>query len=180
MGWSYGTFVTQYATYMNQDRVIKNIVIGGNPVGKNEIPLEPLFLELAVKPLYDFEDWLALFFEPKSEKSRVAAKASTDRILLHLDQSKVPSTQEIIGRFVVGNQNAADDTLNVREGYKTLKVPVLAISGDHDISLAVENWFPLLKNAPTLQQYILPDAGHAPHYQSPELIVGYIQNFLKY
>lgn len=178
LGWSYGTFVTQYATWLAQDRILSNTVIGGNPIGKNEVPLEPLFLELAPKPAYDFEDWVTLFFEPTSEKSRSAAKASTDRIHERLDWSKVPSTEELIGRYIAGIASATEDALNVRDGYKTLQVPVFAISGDHDISLAVENWFPLLKNAPTLQHFILNDAGHAPHYQSPELIVGYIHNFL--
>ncbi|MFC7523472.1 alpha/beta fold hydrolase [Parapedobacter sp. GCM10030251] len=177
LGWSYGTFVTQYATWLVQDRVLSNTVIGGNPVGKNEVPLEPLFLELALKPNYEFEDWVSIFFEPASVKSRAAAKASTDRIYQRLDWSKVPSTQEQIERYIAGMQSAAEDSLSVREGYKTLEVPTFAISGDHDISLAVENWFPLLKNAPSLQHFILHGAGHAPHYQSPELIVGYIQNF---
>lgn len=178
LGWSYGTLVTQYVTFLNQDRVLHNIVIGGNPPGKNDVPLDPLFLELAPKPTYDLEDWLTLFFEPKSEKSRAAGIASTERILQRLDQSKVPTSQEIIGRFIAGIQSAAEDKLKVRDGYKTLNVPTFAISGDHDISLAVENWFPLLQNAPALQHFILNDAGHAPHYQDPKLIAGYIQTFL--
>jgi pimeloyl-ACP methyl ester carboxylesterase len=59
-----------------------------------------------------------------------------------------------------------------------LQTPVLVISGDNDISFAVENWFPLLKKAPTLQHIIFHAAGHAPHYQYPELTTTYINTFI--
>ena len=55
---------------------------------------------------------------------------------------------------------------------------MLVISGDNDISFAVENWFPLLQNAPTLQYIIFPNTGHAAHFQYPELTTGYIKTFL--
>lgn len=177
-GWSYGGLIAQYATFLYPDRVIGTIAIGTNPMGKNEAPLSPLFLEKAVQPDYDFEDIVTLFFEPTSEKSRAAAQASLGRIVQRLDQTKVPTAIEVLHRYFAPTEQLAQDVDNFRAAYKTLQTPVLAVSGDNDISFAVENWFPLLKNAPTLQHIIMPNTGHAPHFQYPELTVAYINTFI--
>lgn len=178
MGWSYGGWVAQYATFMNTDRVLKTVLLGTNPMGKNEVPFEPAFLERALKPVNDFEDAVVLFFEPKSEASRAAAGASMGRIMERVDWSKVPATQEVFQRYFASNNAIAEDKDNFRAAFSTLKTPVLVLSGDHDISFATENWFPLLKNAPSLQHIIFPAAGHAPMFQYPELSVTYISAFL--
>lgn len=177
-GWSYGGLIAQYTTFLYPTRVLSTIVLGSSPMGKNEVPLSPLFLEKALKPDYDLDDIVVLFFEPKSEKSRIAAQASSQRIAQRLDQSKVPTTQQIFQRYFAPTNQLAEDKDNFREAYKTLQTPVLVISGDNDISFAVENWFPLLKNAPTMQHIIFPNTGHAPHYQYPELTTDYIKSFL--
>jgi pimeloyl-ACP methyl ester carboxylesterase len=179
IGFSYGSLVSQYVTFLNPARVLRNVVIGGNPPGKNDIPFEPAFLERALKPTNDFDDAVVLFFEPKSENSRRAAKASMERISKRLDASKIPATPELFQRYFDGGGTFAEDKPNFRGAYQSLKTPVLAISGDHDISFAVGNWFALVGKAPTLQLVVVPDAGHAPHHQSPELVTGYIHTFLQ-
>lgn len=179
MGWSYGGWVAQYATFMNPNRILKTVIIGSNAMGKNEIPIQPAFFERALKPQNDFEDAVVLFFEPKSEASRAAAQASMGRIMEHCDWSKVPATQEVFKRYFASNAAIAEDKENFRGAYATLRTPVLVLSGDNDISFATENWFPLMKNAPTLQHIIFPAAGHAPHFQYPELSTSYIQTFLQ-
>jgi pimeloyl-ACP methyl ester carboxylesterase len=178
-GWSYGGLVAQYATFLYPSRVLGTVIIGSNPMGKNEIQLSPLFLERVLKPVHDFEDMVILNFEPTSEKSRAAAQASALRIAQRIDSSKIPATPELFQRFFAVTDQLANDADNFREAYKTLETPVLVISGDHDISFAVENWFPLLKNAPTLQHIIMPNTGHAPHHQYPELTTTYINSFIK-
>lgn len=178
LGWSYGGLVAQTVTFQNPDRVLKTVLIGTNPPGENAIPIEPVFFEHALKPINDLGDEYYLFFEPASEKSRKAAKESHDRIAQRLDRDLISSTQEVFQRYFAGSGVFKEDKLNFREGYKTLKSPVLVISGDHDISFATENWFPLLKNAPTMQHIILNDAGHGPQHQYPEISAGYINLFL--
>lgn len=178
LGWSYGGLVAQAVTFQNQDRVLNTVLIGTNPPGENEIPMEQVFFDHALKPINDLEDEYYLFFEPASEKSRKAAQESHDRIGQRLERSLIPSTMEVFQRYIAGSGTMREDKLNFREDYKTLKSPVLVISGDHDISFATENWFPLLKNAPTMQHIILNDAGHGPQHQHPELTAGYINLFL--
>lgn len=178
LGWSYGGLVAQTVTFQNPDRVLKTVLIGTNPPGENAIPIEPIFFEHALKPINDLEDEYYLFFEPASEKSRQAAKESHDRIAQRLDRDLVPSAQEVFQRYFSGSGIFKEDKLNFREGYKTLQSPVLVISGDHDISFATENWFPLLKNAPTMQHIIFNNSGHGPQHQYPEISAGYINLFL--
>ena len=178
MGWSYGGLVAQYTMFMYPDRVTKVVLIGTNPIGKNAVPFEPVFFERALKPVNDFEDAVAIFFEPKSEKSRAAAAASMGRIMKQADWSKVPSTQEVFQRYFASNSAVVEDKENLRARYATLKTPILVLSADHDISFATENWFPLMKVAPTLQHVIFPSAGHAPQFQYPELSTTYINAFL--
>ena len=100
------------------------------------------------------------------------------RIAQRYDVSKVPVEIETLHRYFAPTEQLANDADNFREAYKTMQTPVLALSGDNDISFAVENWFPLLKNAPTLQHIIFNNAGHAPHYQYPELATAYIHTFI--
>lgn len=178
LGWSYGGLVAQAVTFQNQDRVLKTVLIGTNPPGENAVPIEQVFFDHALKPVNDLEDEYYLFFEPASEPSRKAARESHERISQRLDRSLIPSTMEVFQRYIAGSGTMKEDKLNFREGYKALKSPVLVISGDHDISFATENWFPLLKNAPAMQHIIFNDAGHGPQHQHPELTAGYINLFL--
>jgi pimeloyl-ACP methyl ester carboxylesterase len=179
LGWSYGGLVTQTVMFQNPGRVLKTVLIGTNPPGENAIPIESVFFEHALKPTNDLDDEYYLFFEPNSEKSRQAAEESHNRIAQRLDRDLIPSTQEVFQRYFAGSGVFKEDKLNFRGAYKTLESPVLVISGDHDISFATENWFPLLKNAPTMQHIILNDAGHGPQHQFPELTAGYINLFLQ-
>lgn len=177
-GWSYGGLVAQAAMFLNKEMVLKTVLIGTNPPGNNDFPFDPAFFERALKPINDLDDEMVIFFEPTSEKSRIAAKASFDRISKKLDSSKIPSTPDKFQKYFEGSAFMKKDEENFRGQYETLTIPVLVISADHDISFAVENWFPLLRKAPSMQHLILNDAGHGLQHQEPKLIAGYINLFL--
>ena len=179
LGWSYGGLVAQTVSFQYADRVNHAVLIGTNPPGQNEIAIEPAFFERALKPMNDLEDEYVLFFEPTSEESKKAAKASHERIAQRLDRNLIPATQELFQRYFAASAVFKEDKLNFREQYQSFATPVLILSGDHDISFATENWFPLLKNAPKMQHIIFNDAGHGPHHQFPELAAGYINLFLE-
>lgn len=177
-GWSYGGLVAQAALFTNINRVIKTVLIGTNPPGNNEVAFEKSFFEHALKPENDLEDEIAIFFEPASEASKAAGTASHNRIALRLDKNKIPSSQELLQNYFAGSANIKKDEQNFRGQYKTLLNPVLVISSDHDISFAVENWFPLLRQAPSMQHIIVNNTGHGLQHQYPELIAAYIKLFL--
>lgn len=177
-GWSYGGLVSQTALFLHKDRVKKGIFIGTNPPGNNEVPFEKSFFEHALKPVNDLEDETVIFFEPESAASRAAAKDSHERISKRLDRTKIPASQALFQKYFGGSAYMKTDLQNFREQYKTIENPVLVISSDHDSSFAVENWFPLLRNAPTMQHIIINDTGHGLQHQHPQLIAGYIGLFL--
>jgi len=180
LGWSYGGTVAQAALIQYPKLITQAVLIGTGPPGKNDKPLEKAFLERALKPINDFEDEIVLFFEPESEASVKAAKLSHDRIAKRIDVSKIPSTMPVFERYFKGGESFRDDKANIRNQLKTTKTPVLVISGDHDISFAVENWFALLRQLPTTHIIVFPHTGHAPQHQFPELTVKYISDFLNH
>lgn len=180
LGWSYGGLVAQAATLLYPNLVTHSILLGTNPPGKNKVPLEPAFLDVALKPLNDFEDEIILFFEPKSETSRAAAKVSHDRIHKKIDIGKIPSTIDVFQLYFSGGDSFREDILNLREQLKKTKTPILVISGDHDISFAVENWYPFINQMINSQLIVYSETGHAPQHQYPELTSKYIINFVKY
>lgn len=178
IGWSYGGTVAQVATLNYPQLITKTVLIGTGPPGKNDSPLEKAFLERALKPINDEEDEIVLFFEPNSEASIKASKKSHDRIFKRLDVSKIPSTQAVFDLYFKGGMAYREDKGNYRDQLKTTKTPILVISGDHDISFAVENWFALLRELPTTQIIVFPHTGHAPQHQFPELTAKYITDFI--
>lgn len=180
LGWSYGGLVAQTATLLYPNLVTHAVLVGTNPPGKNEIPIEQAFFDAALKPINDFEDEIVLFFEPKSESSRLAAKASHDRIHKKIDVAKIPSTMDVFQLYFGGGDTFREDPLNFREQLKKIKTPILIISGDHDISFAVENWYPYINQMTNAQMIVYAATGHGPHHQYPELTAQYIINFAEY
>ena len=178
LGWSYGGLVAQYVTFLYPQRVLKAILIGTNPIGKNDTPFERVFFEKALKPSNDFDDNVVLFFEPKSAKSIEAAKAYYERISQRLDATKIPAVPELFQRYFAASKGAVEDNRDLRVQYQTLEKSILVISGDHDISFALSNWYPLIGKSNSLQLIVLPEAGHGPHFQYPEVSAGYIKTFI--
>lgn len=179
IGWSYGGLVTQAATLQYPDLVTQTVLLGTGPPGKRVVPLEKAFLDVALKPVNDFDDEIILFFEPTSEESKKAAKASHDRIAKRIDVSKIPSTMDVFQLYFKGGEGITEDKGNYKEKLEKTKTPILIISGDHDISFAVENWYPLTRKLSTAQLIVLPQTGHAPQHQNVTLVVNYIDNFLQ-
>lgn len=179
LGWSYGGLVAQAATLMYPDLITHSILIGTGPPGKNEAPVEKDFLDVALKPINNFDDEVVLFFEPKSEASVAAAKASHDRIAKRIDVSKIPSTMDVFNLYFKGGAGFREDKSNFREQLKTTKTPILILCGDHDISFAVENWYPFTRQLTNAQMVIFMQSGHGPQHQYPELSAKYITDFIK-
>jgi pimeloyl-ACP methyl ester carboxylesterase len=180
LGWSYGGLVAQAATLLYPNLITHSILVGTNPPGENEVPLEQVFLDAALKPINDFEDEIVLFFEPKSAFSRAAAKTSHDRIHKQIDISKIPSTMDVFRIYFEGGEGFTEDILNFREQIKKTKIPILIICGDHDVSFAVENWYAIFNQMVNTQMIVYSETGHAPQHQYPELTSRHIINFVKY
>ena len=51
--------------------------------------------------------------------------------------------------------------------------------GDHDIGFPVEEWYRLVGKLPSTQLIVMPQAGHGPQHQYPDLAAKYIAAFIE-
>lgn len=179
LGWSWGGLVAQTYLLDHAQRVTQAILIGTNPPGHNDIPLQQVFLDRAFKPVNDLADEEVLFFEPASPASRAAAKASHERIYARADvTAKIPSRPDELAPYFTAAEGFHKDEEHRRDRMGQVNVPILVIAGDHDTSTAGQNWFPLIGKMRQAQFIFFSEAGHAPQHQHPELVSDYIHDFL--
>lgn len=178
-GWSFGGFVAQIVMTEYPELISQCILIGTTPPGINAKPVEQLFIDTAYKPNYTPDDETILFFEPASEESRKAAKLSFDRIAKRNKDLSVPIPEKLWGNFNKGIEDFVADKSNAREKLLKTKIPILVISGDHDLSCPVENWYALNRKLLSTQILVIPQSGHGPHHQYPEMIARYITDFIQ-
>lgn len=178
-GWSFGGVVAQSAAVEYPELVSHLILIGTNPPGKNAHQPEQIFIDTSSKAVNDLADETILFFEPKSESSSRAAVLSHQRIAMRTRDLSVPVPEKLWKNYFQATTGFAADKDNYRERLGTLKTPILVLSGDHDIVCPIENWYALTRKLPNMQIIMLPDSGHGPQHQYPELSVKYINAFLQ-
>lgn len=180
-GWSWGGAVAQTVTLEHPERVTHAIIIGANPPGSLERPIQQAFLDRAFKPVNDLADEEVLFFEPASETSRLAAAASRRRIYAREGvDARIPSTPEAIQAYLAAAGDFGADTAGRRAKLFSSRIPMLVIAGDNDISTAGQNWFPLVGEMPNAHLIVYPESGHGPHHQYPELTVRHLDAFLDF
>lgn len=177
-GWSMGGMAAQVLATVHPEMISHLVLIGTGPAGKNGHDMEPIFLEVAHKPVNDLADEYILFFEPKSEPSRRAADASHERIARRTTDLDVPVPPPAWARL---HQAGAEFRANLhgsREMLLRTRIPILILHGDHDIVFPVENWHALNREMPTAQLIVFPHAGHGPQHQFVDASVAYLTSFV--
>ena len=181
LGWSWGGIVSQAVLMRYPEMVSHAVLVGTAPPGPERAEIQQIWLERATKPINDLNDEEILFFEPKSESSRRAAKLSRDRIYARPDVvSKIPATQSEFQAFFKAADAFRVDTVGLRRQLTKSRVPMLILCGDNDPSVPATNWYPLIGQIPRAQLIVLPESGHGPQHQYPELSAKYIVDFLRY
>lgn len=180
-GWSLGGMASQAALVMAPDRITHAVLIGTKPPGAVEFPPEPIFLEHALKPDYDLEDEIVLFFEPASGQSRAAAAASHERIAGRRGDRSPPIAQETYLGLLQDRMD--DDRYAASEADRAFlaatDIPILVISGDHEIVFPAGNWFACSREWQSLHLVVLPRMGHGPQHEAPELVADIIASFVR-
>lgn len=180
-GWSLGGMAAQVVTALYSERVTHLILIGTTPPGKVKHPPEPLFLQTALKPHNDLEDEIILFFEPLSAASWAAAKRSHDRIAQRTVDRSPPIPEETYLRMLAEtrHEDLFHDDGGYRDFLKSTSIPILVISGDHEIVFPVENWFDLNRECRSMHLMVFPQMGHGPHHEAPDLCADLIASFVR-
>jgi pimeloyl-ACP methyl ester carboxylesterase len=181
-GWSLGGQAAQVLACIAPDRVSHLILIGTTPPGKVTHGPEAVFFAHALKPVNDLADEIVLFFEPASERSRAAALASHQRIAAR-SSGRSPRIAE--GMFLrLLQENKREDMFEDDGGYREFlagtAIPILVISGDHEIVFPVQNWFALAREWGSLHLWVQPQSGHAPQHQEPEICADLITSFVRH
>ena len=179
-GWSLGGLVAQVVLTMFARRLTHVVLIGTSPPGPLVKLAEQLFYDTARRPDNTFEDEVILFFEPRSEMSRAAARRSADRIA----QRKEGLSVDVPWEWAAANLGASPKSAPfpappVLQALKTTSLPVLHIGGDHDIVFPIENWYALNGQLPTLALLTFPRAGHGPQHQHPVEAARHIATFVR-
>lgn len=177
-GWSIGGVAAQIAHLLAPQLLSHLVLIGTTPPGDLVMTSEPLFYQLAGRD-NDFEDFVALFFEPTSASSREAAARSAKRVDARSDGRCEPVPYEWAAQQLGdGPKNPMFPLPAALEALKNSTIPVLHIGGDHDIVCPVENWYALNRILPTLHLVTFPSSGHAPQNQYPEASASHIAAFI--
>ncbi|WP_138465740.1 alpha/beta fold hydrolase [Poseidonocella sp. HB161398] len=182
-GWSLGGVAVQVFAAEHPERVSHLVLIGTTPPGPQPHGQEPVFYETALKPENDLEDELVLFFEPASAASRAAGTASHQRIAARSADPSPPVPQETFLALLKASSDpeAIFPDPGDRYGafFRGTEMPVLVISGDHEIVFPVENWHALNRAWPTLHLVTIPQAGHGPQHQQPVFTAALIAGFTR-
>jgi len=179
LGWSWGGLLAQAYLIDRPARVGRVVLLATNPPGKNEIPLQPAFLDRALKPVNDLADEEVLFFEPASALSRDRARESRDRIRARPDvDARIPSQPAQFERYFKAAGAFHEDATGRRQKITQVELPILVIAGDHDTSTAGQNWFPLIGRMRNAKFVFYSQTGHAPHHQYPDDVGNVVLDFL--
>lgn len=179
LGWSWGGLLAQAYLIDRPARVDRVVLLATNPAGKNAIPLQPAFLERALKPINDLADEEVLFFEPASAFSRERARESHERIRIRPDvDARIPSRPAQFERYFKAAGAFHEDATGRREKLTQVELPILVIAGDHDTSTAGQNWFPLIGRMRNATFVFYSQTGHAPHHQYPDEVADTVLDFL--
>lgn len=179
-GWSLGGLVAQILAVTHPERLSHVVLMGTTPPGPNVKPAEQLFYDTAVMPDYGLREEEILFFEPRSDASRAAARRSVARIAQRTEGRSVPVPVDWAAANLGTKPRSplfpADAVL---EGLKRTRLPILHIGGDHDIIFPVENWYALNQQLPTVQLLTYPSAGHGPQHEHPLATALHIAAFVR-
>jgi pimeloyl-ACP methyl ester carboxylesterase len=179
LGWSWGGLAAQALLLQYPDRISHAVLAGTAPPGPGQPAIQQVWLERALKPVNDLDDEVILFFEPRSEASRRAARLSRQRIYARPDVvSKIPAQQEEFLAFIKAGEGFRADAER-RHQLTQSRIPMLILCGDNDPSVPATNWYPLIGRIPRAQLVVLPESGHGPQHQYPELSAKYINAFLQ-
>lgn len=177
-GWSMGGFATQQALVRAPGRITHALLIGTAPAQKKYLNPPKAFLAASAKPVMNLADETVLLFDPASPLSTKAAKLSYSRMNSRkIDKSPVaPSELFDSHRLAVGDY--MEDKVGSVNMLRTTTTPILVIAGDKDPGSPPSTWFNESGNLPTTHIIVLPQSGHGPQQQYPELSASYIPSFL--
>jgi pimeloyl-ACP methyl ester carboxylesterase len=69
--------------------------------------------------------------------------------------------------------------LHLEKRLKTMSLPSLVITGEHDLTVKTEESIRLARELPCAELVVVPDCGHLPHEEQPQAFLVAVRKFLK-
>jgi len=178
-GWSMGGAVAQQLALDRPDLVRRVVLNGTGPGGAPDAPRTPdKVWEVALKPAYEAEDLLYLFFAP-TETSRAAGRTHLQRMNKRQEAPEPPVKLETIKAQVAALGAWAAGKNSAYARLAEIAMPVLIANGSHDIMVHAYLSYIMTQHIPNSRLTLYPDAGHGFMFQYPELFGGHVLEFLR-
>jgi pimeloyl-ACP methyl ester carboxylesterase len=187
LGFSIGGYTAIAFVLRHPQRVRRLLLVGTAPRGQ-EPRTDPRVDRIAARPVLGLEEFLFLLFSPlfsPSQAGQAAGHAMWERQQAGWEQRRrrgldldPPTSQQtakaqyaaiLEWRQIKGERFAE---------LKGIKQPTLIVNGANDIMVPTINSWIMSQQIPTAQLIVYPDAGHAAHYQYPELFLKHSRLFL--
>jgi pimeloyl-ACP methyl ester carboxylesterase len=177
LGFSMGGMVAQAYTERHASTVRKLILVGTSPRGGDPTEFQA---EVSQRARGDagLEEMAWLFFGHSEAGQKAAAEFWERRHAREVDIDPPTRLDSIMAQVAAGRdwlRSNGDRFADLRN----ITVPTLVANGSRDVMLPTINSFYLQQNIPNAQLIIYPDAGHAPHFQYPDLFLAHAKLFLE-
>lgn len=176
VGFSIGGFQVQELTLRHPSLVRKLVLLGTSPRAGDPW-IDPRVPEIAARPVRSVEETVILFFG-KSEAAKKAGRDFWQRRHERVDQDPLSPPEVIKAQWEAYQSYMAPLGDDPYAPLRAIQQPTLVANGIEDIMIASINSFYLAQNIPNAQLILYPDAGHAAHFQYPELFLKHATLFL--
>jgi pimeloyl-ACP methyl ester carboxylesterase len=174
LGFSLGGMVAQRVLIERPDLIRTAILVGTGPRGSAGM-FSPDVEKAASKIPADAQALLSLFFEP-SDSSQSAGRRHLERLMLRADREP-PSGENTVRAHVAAIRAWAEKPAST-DGLANVTLPVLVVSGSHDVMIPTTNSYDLSQQLPNAELIVYPDSGHGSLFQYPERFTRDVARFV--
>jgi pimeloyl-ACP methyl ester carboxylesterase len=184
LGFSIGGYTAIAFTLRHPPLVRRLLLVGTAPRGQ-EPRTDPRVDQIVSRPVLGLEEHLLVLFSP-SQASQATGRAFWARQQAGWEQRRQrgleldapPSQQAAKAQYAAILEWRQIKGERFGE-LKTIKQPTLVANGSSDIMVPTVNSWIMSQHIPNAQLIVYPDAGHAAHYQYPELFLKHSKLFLE-
>jgi pimeloyl-ACP methyl ester carboxylesterase len=183
LGFSIGGY-TAIASVLRHPQLVRRLLLVGTAPRGQEPRTDPRVDQVAGRAVLGLDEFLFLLFSP-SPAGQAAGRAMWERQQagweqrrkrgLDLDPPSSPQTAKAQYAAILEWREIKGERFSELE---TIKQPTLIVNGSKDIMVPTINSWIMSQQIPIAQLIVYPDAGHAAHYQYPELFLKHAKLFL--